>query len=295
MKLDRAIASKTLTDNFCLLYGEKFRGLFETNGEKIIDLGIENGKKHYTQYAIHNTTRTSVIALIKFFNPNKDYNTVEEMKAAITKQLKPFLSNKDITKILTEKEYSSFNESKFAYPDGIEPLQNAIIKGIGKSKPTPTKAINFDYFKQFPVFDTHRSVNLATEAGLGLDQFNYKEVKYYLEENEEFYLSEAIAYKYHGLGSVLAREELRAEMVEKIKANITPNSDYSVKNIVKYMLKAYCFPSEEDSSLMEIQTVSADSFKTAKQVSDSLKDIDPSIFPKNLFNENKIIRKFKDF
>jgi len=36
MKIDREIASKALTDSFCLLYGENFRTLFEENGENLL-------------------------------------------------------------------------------------------------------------------------------------------------------------------------------------------------------------------------------------------------------------------
>lgn len=296
MKIDREISCTVLTDNFCLLYGEKFRQLFENNGQKLINLGIENAKKHFTEYAINNTSKTHLSTMVRFFKPNKEYSSLEEMKSNITEQLKPFLSIENILKLFNEREYSSFNDQKFAEPIGIGigMLQSNIIKGLGKSKPNPVKTLNFNYFKQFPIYNTNKSVNLATEGGLGLDQFNYSEVKYYLEENEEFYLSEAIAYKYHGVGSVIGREELRTEMVDKIKKYITNTSDYSVKQIVKSMLDAYCFGSEEDSTLLDIQTVCGiDGLQTSKQLNDSIKNIDPSIFT-NLLNENKI-KKFKDF
>lgn len=254
MKIDRAIASNVLTDNFCLLYGEEFRELFETNGEKLIDLGIKNAKVHFNEYALHNSAKTHLSTMVRFFKPNK-YATLDEMKSTILKELKPFLNEEDILKLFESHEYSSYNNQNFAEPKGFGKLQSNIIDGLDNTKPTPTKKLNFDYFKQFKIYSRSNSVTLATEGGLGLDQFSYKEVKYYLEENEEFYLVEAIAYKYHAIGSVIGREELRTDMVNKMKENITESSDYSVKNIVKAMLSAYCFDSEEDSTLLDVQTV----------------------------------------
>lgn len=289
MNIDREIAGKALTDSFCLLYGEKFRVLFEENGEKLINLGIKNARRYFKEEAINNSSKSNIYTFIKFFKPNKFYNSLDEMKSSITNGLKPFLSDKDIEKLFIEREYISPGDS-FADTKGIRTLQSNIIKGLDKSKPKPVKKLPFDYFKKFPIYDRSPAVNLATEGGLGLDQFNYKEVKYYLSEGEEYYLTEAIAYKYHGLGSVIGREELRSEMVDKIKSTITPDSNDKVKGVLKYMLDAYCFGSEKDSTLLDIQSVCGiNGFETSKQIRDSLNKID---FSK--FNESRI-KKFGDF
>ena len=298
MKIDREIASKTLTDSFCLLYGEKFRTLFEENGEKLIDLGIKNAIEYFTEYAVDNTTKSHVYVMTKFFQPNKFYNSLDEMKSSITTGLKPFLSDSDIEKLFTDREYSSFTGDRFAEPKGIGIFQSNIIKGLDESKPKPIRKLEFDYFKQFPIYKTSSSVSLATEGGLGLDQFNYTSVKYYLEEDEEFYLAEAIPYKYHALGSVLGREQLRSEMVDKLKSTITPDSDYEVKEVLRYMLAAYCFGSEEDSTLLDVQSVcGVEGFQTSIQISNSIKKIDKSVLKRvgDMFNEKKIIKNFNNF
>lgn len=294
MKIDRKIASKSLTDIFCSLYGENFRTLFEENGEKLIDLGILNAKKYFKTYAEKNAQKSHLSTMIKFFKPSEEYTTVEEMKSTIINQLKPFLTKSVIENLFTKMEYSSFNQQNFAPPKGFGVFQSNIIDGIGESKPKPVKKLSFDYFRRFPIYRKTKSVNLATEGGLGLDQFNYKEVRYYLEENEEFYISEAIAYKYHAIGSLLGREELRIEMVDKLKKYITPDSDYSVKGVLKCMLDAYCFDSEEDSTLLDVQTVCGeDGFLTSKQLDKRLKNFDFSKV-KEIFSE-KNIKKFDDF
>lgn len=299
MKINRVIASNVLTDNFCLLYGEKFRELFESVGEKLIDLGIKNAKVHFNEYALNNSLTTHLSTMIKFFKPNKYYASLDEMKSTILKELKPFLNEEDILKLFEPREYSSYNKQNFAEPKGFGRLQSNIIDELGNSKPTPTKKLNFDYFKQFKIYSRSNSITLVSESGLGLDQFSYKEVKYYLDENEEFYLAEAIANKYHAIGSIIGREELRINMVDKIKRNITESSDNSVKKVVKTMLEAYCFDSELDSTLLDIQKVCGVSgLETNKQIDDSLKNMDMSglkdLFKKDV-NESKVITKFKDF
>lgn len=299
MKINRVIASNVLTDNFCLLYGEKFRELFESVGEKLIDLGIKNAKVHFNEYVLKNSLNTHLSTMIKFFKPNKYYTSLDEMKSTILKELKPFLNEEDILKLFEPREYSSYNKQNFAEPKGFGRLQSNIIDELGNSKPTPTKKLNFDYFKQFKIYSRSNSITLVSESGLGLDQFSYKEVKYYLDENEEFYLAEAIANKYHAIGSIIGREELRIDMSNKIKENITESSDNSVKKVVKTMLEAYCFDSELDSTLLDIQKVCGVSgLETNKQIDDSLKNMDMSglkdLFKKDV-NESKVITKFKDF
>jgi hypothetical protein len=275
MKLDREIAKKSLTDGFCSLYGEKYRNLFDSVGEEIIELGRKNGEKHFFNQALHNTETAGVWINVKFFKPNSLLNNVDELKNTILSDLSPFLSSENIEKLFTEQPYTSFQNSNFAPPSDRKNLFSKIENVLDNIKPTPIKKIAFfDYFKQFPIYDTHqKSVNLSTEGGLGLDQFHYKSVKYYLEEGEECYVSEAIPYKYHQLGSILIREEMRLNLINEIKKYISTDTDYFSKRVLSTMIKEYCFPSEEVSTLLDIQTVCGEEgFYTPKQVTERLKN-----------------------
>ena len=220
MNLDREIAKKALTDGFCLLYGEKFRNFFDTVGEEIIELGITNGRAHFVSQGLHSFDKSNLWIHLEHFTP-KHFSTVEECIDAIKMELKPFLSENQIDTYLVERPYVSFCKSDFAYPVNNKILFNKISNKLKKVKPVPVKEIpSFDYFKQFPTYRTHSdSVNLYTEGGFGLDQYSYDEVEYNLKEGEHSYLAEAIPYKYHQLGSVLVREELRLELIDRIKNN----------------------------------------------------------------------------
>ena len=274
MNLDRELSKKSLTDGFCLLYGEKYRVLFDTVGGELIELGIKSGKDYFTKYSLHKAHQSGLYIMVEHFEPNKIYKNVEEFKSTVIKELTPFLSNIDIKKLLVEQPYVSFNSSNFAVP-----IKNNIFEkisnGLKNIKPTPVKKIpSFDYFKQFLIFDScKKSINLSTESGLGLDQFNYESVKYYLEEGEEFYLPKAIPFKYHQLGSTLIREELRMKMIDKIKENITKDSDRHVRGLLSGMVSSFCFDSEEDTTLLDIQTVCGeDGFLTSEQLTNRLKN-----------------------
>jgi hypothetical protein len=276
MNINRELSKNSLTDGFCLLYGEKYRDLFNTIGEQIIDLGIENGRKHFYEQALYKIENYSPIWInIKFFKPDSSFNTIEELKNTVRTELKPFLPTNSIEKLFEEQPYRSFQDSHYAYPRDTNKtgLFSKIVDELENVKPKPTKKINFKYFKQFPIYDTHqKTVNLSTEGGFGLDQFYYEEVKYYLEEGEECYLSEAIPFKYHLIGSVLIREEMRLNLIKEIKKHITPNSYYFSKKALNDMIHEYCFPSERDSTLLDIQTVCGEEgFSTPKQVTEKLK------------------------
>lgn len=264
MNLNREISKKTLTDGFCLLYGENHRNMFDKYGEEYIQLGIFNGKNYFYNTILHIATRVLGYEIIRGDN-NED----------IVKTLKLFLSDEDI-QFIFKGEYEYVSISNFAIPKKSEKVFQKISKELNNIKPTPIKKIeSFDYFKQFPIYDTHKkNINLYTEGGFGLDQFNYQSVKYYLDENEEFYLAEAIPYKYHQLGSTLIREELRLDLIDKIKKLIDKDSNRCVKRALREMLKSYCFGSEEESTLLDIQRVCGeDGFETNKQINIRLKNL----------------------
>jgi hypothetical protein len=265
MKIDRNIAQKELTDSFCLLYGEIYRELFDTNGSKLIELGIINARRHFNEQSIQNSKKVYLFST----------------KSDIEKDLSKFLSEEDIVDLFNKNKVDSFSEANFAAPKDCGKLMSNIIDALKGVKPTPSR-IKFDYFKKFPIYKYTKSSNLSTEAGLSLDQFRYSEVEYYLEENEEFYIAESIPYKYHGLGSILGREELRLEMVDKLKSNINYDSNTQSKQVLKNMLSAFCFDSELDNTLLDIQSVCGEeSFQTREQIDkvisnanfDNLKDI----------------------
>lgn len=276
MNLDREISKKALTDGFCLLYGEEYRELFDSVGEELIELGIENGRLQFKQSALTSINNGKISYRIQFFEPNDKYKNVEDLKTIIRKEFDPFLSKNEINDLFIEQSRNSRSTDKFAFPfeKDIKGLFQKIPKALENIQPKPVqKNPSFLYFKQFPIYDTcKKSLTLASESGFGLSQFDYDSVKYYLEENEEVYLAEAIPYKYHQLGSTLVREELRLDLLDKIKKNITINDSYEVKIALCDMIKVYCFDSEEESTLLEIQNDCGDidGFKTAKQIHKSV-------------------------
>jgi len=275
MDIDRAIAKKSLTDGFCLLYGEQYRDLLDSVGEKIIEKGIRNGRRFFNLMALDKITQSHLHIYIDCFEKNEKIDSVEALKIKLLKDLKPFAPQKLIEKGFKEQPYNPFSEANFAYTTGTKALFKSISKVLTKVKPIPVKSIpSFNYFKQFPVYAIHKSsVTLATEGGLGLDQFNYPSVKYYLEESEDFYLAESIPYKYHQLGSILIKEELRLKFIDKIKKNINSDTYPSIKSLLRSMARCYCFHSEEDDTLLDIQSVCGEAgFSTSGQLQKYLKE-----------------------
>lgn len=280
MKLDRELAKKSLTDGFCLLYGEKFRDLFNSEGDLFIDRGIEKGREHYKKMSYIEAHYVGLWIFVEEFSSNK-YKNVEEFIDTVSKELEPFLPKEVISTMFKDDRPDSVSGNFYI---GSSPISKKIENALKNNKPIPNKELRFEYFEQFPVYSGY-DLNLTGESGLGLDQFNFDNVEYYLEEHEEFYLSESIPYKYSQLGNILVREELRLEMIEKIKNNII--TDRQVRECVSRMIKSYCFDSEKDSTLLEIQKNQKEGFKTPAQVRESLKNVDPSVFDglENLFKK----------
>jgi len=304
MNLDRNKAQAELTDNFCLIYGEEFRELFNNTGSDLIDLGIKNAREYFKEYAIHNAYGAGLATRVEFFNPGK-YQTVEEMKNNITKELKPFLPSDAIAKLLIESDYPSFSTSNFAMPKNINKLSRDIKEALEGVRATPVKSVRFEYLEGFPIYKKYKSTNLTTEGGLDLEEYYYSNLKYRVEEGEDDYAMQSIALKYHAIGSVIGREQLRIETVNKIKQTITEDIDRNVRRVLSNVIDAYCFDSELDDTLLDIQSVCGeDGFLTADQVDKSLKqrygkspelNSDEKNLLKKMLKENKIIKKFKDF
>jgi hypothetical protein len=285
MKVDHIKAKKSLTDGFCHLFGEEFREFFNDVGEKLIDLGKENGRKQYGKEAEMRLLNSRYRTIIKFFNPTSLYETVEDFKSSLKKELSLFFDENLIDKSFDDDDYRSFNRISLPFPfDTIKDLQNEILFTLNDKVPNIPRQALFTYFKQFKLYTNSQKVTLYSESGLCLDQYNAKDVKYYIEENEDFYLRESIPYKYHALGGVLIREELRENFVSKIKEFITKDSNYFTKWTLTDVLNVYCFDSEYDKNLIEIQNFLNDenSFKTSKQISRSLKNLRPSDLPTEL-------------
>jgi len=232
MKLNREKAKKELTDNFCLLYGEEFRELFDKTGEELIELGIKNAREYFREYAVHETSKAGLAISIKWFVPGKFYDSLDDMKETITTQLKPFLKIDEINNLFVKQPYKTFHEHRFAPTKNMGRLAAKIENAIGGTLPSAVKSLRFKYFEQFPVYKDHTDCNLATESGLGLDEFHYSGIKYLIEEGDTDYTKEAVPVKYHGLGSVIGREEMRSEMITNIKKNINKETDYLVRMIV---------------------------------------------------------------
>ena len=292
MKIDRQISHKALTDAFTLLYGEEFRETFNEVGNELIDLGYKNGKAYFKAKAFYEIKDNSPYIVHLMF-PNTDRGeTVESIKEKAHKQFSLYLTKKEIEQLFIEKDYKIKEEEyhgNFAYPKNMGKLEGKILKKIGKSLPKAQNLPSLYYFKDFPTYRTHhKEVNLYTEGGLGLDQFDRKSVKYYLEENESFYLNEAISRKYHAIGSLLAREEMKNELVEKIKSNFFEPEDRMAERGLTEMLMALCFDSEEDGVLLEIQKVYGEKrFMTPKQISESIARFAKTDEGKKRFEENK--------
>ena len=96
------------------MYGEKYRILFDTVGEEIIELGIKNGREYFNEYALREINDSNLWMNFKWFKPNEKFSTQDELKNLIRSELKPFLSEDEIENCLLEKSYKSFSESNFA-------------------------------------------------------------------------------------------------------------------------------------------------------------------------------------
>lgn len=271
MKIDRQIAHKSLTDGFCEIFGEELRDLLTKVGNELIDLGIKNG-----QYI-----RESAFNHIDKILSLDDNHSAPVMfpKDKVIEQLLMFFTKEQVDKLVAkandEKLYFAYSKTLRLTTDGIGEYQSQIVSAIDEKKaPKFINTKHFDYFKTFYVYGKSKSCNLFGECGMGLDMYNAKDVRYYFSENELCYPIKAISRKYHLLGSYIAREEYRQELIDKI-ISIGKELLPPVCHALSDCLREVCFDSELEPTLLDIQdkTGITDDFLTSKQVSQRLSKI----------------------
>ena len=273
-KLDRLEGTKALNEGFVMIFGEKHRELLETKGEELIELGLKNGKE-WVNAKILNQSRIS-----NYFEMYKEGFVKENDVAELEKCMQVYFTSDDINILkgkskITDHDSSSVDEYVTLFVDKITESDVNIVS----SKP-------FDHFKDYILNDKYK-VTLYGEGGLQLDSYKKKNLKYYQEEGELFYMIEDIAKKYHYFGMLLEKEHQLELWIEKIRNNLTENTNYWLKTALSQII--YRLIKNEkyaDEVIIDIQNYTRviDGFLTHDQVTEKLSKID-LILPDNLFSE----------
>jgi hypothetical protein len=139
--IDRTEAKKALDDGFCIVYGEKYRDLFERTGEQLINLGIKNGKTWVDDLKL----RKGRISM--YFEMGKEGKFEEQKLTDILNGLKEFFTENEIEKIKSTDYMSEAYAGN--YIKNIGKLQKEIIDSIDENDITLKEATPFYYFKKF--------------------------------------------------------------------------------------------------------------------------------------------------
>ncbi len=268
--INRDDATNALTDGFCVIFGEKHRKFLTKIGDEIVDLGIKNG------YEWCDALKFDKGKIGMFFDMFDEGIIKKEDIDDIENSLKLFFNDKDVEnfKNSTKPNFGRIETYSGHYMKGIGDYETLIKNTIKEDDIILKKPSPFQYFKQFGLSSEKqfKSVTLFGEGGLGLDQYNISNLRYYQEENEIFYMIEALPRKYHHLGQLLARQE-RLEHYIEISKKLTSDINYVVASVLCSIIYSHSLESISDDIILNIQKIigEVDGFYTHKQISDRIK------------------------
>lgn len=277
-KLDRIEGTKALNEGFVIVFGEKHRELLETMGEELIELGLKNGKNWVNSIILKYSKVSSVFEMVA------DGDMPQEKADDLEKCMQVYFTSKEISML---KKGTEINDHSFNYTKGIDKYETIFIDNILESEVNIISPKPFDHFKEYIIYNRPK-ITLFGESGLGLDMYSKNDLKYYQEENELFYMIENIARKYHYFGMLLAKDNQVELWIEKIKNNLTNNTNYHLKSTLSQII--YRLIDNEkyaDDVMIDIQNVTGvtEGFMTHKQLDEKLKKMDFSKLPMDLFSK----------
>lgn len=279
-KLDRKKCTDALNEGFVMIFGEQHRELLKTKGEELIELGMKNGK-NWVKSMILKESRVS--------------NYLEMVEKGIIKQEKVDESIKQLNIYFTDEEIdilkgkNKIKDQDYHFTEGVDKYTTLFVDEIPVSDVNIVKPTPFKYFKEYILNDKY-NISLYGEGGLQLDMYNKKNLKYYQDEGELFYMVEDISKKYHYFGMLLTKDDQAEVWIEKIKNNI--KDDYWINNALSQII--YRLIKNEnyaDEAIIDIQNYTGiinDGFSTHKQIKKHLEEISENLaskLPDNLFSK----------
>jgi hypothetical protein len=267
-------------EGFVMIFGEKHRKLIETQGEKLIELGLKNGK-YWTTATILKDCKVSTI-----FEMLREGEIEQKKIDTLENDMKSYFTTDEI--IFLKNEYSSdIKDDASFYMDGVKKIQSLFIKKISDSDVNVISPKSFKYFNKFVINNKYK-ITLYGEGGLGLDSYSKNNLQYYKDENELCYMIEDIALKYHYFGMLLAKENEAELWIEKIKNNLSINTNrYLQSNLTQTIYRLVKNEDYADEIIIDIQNTTGviDNFMTHKQIKERISKMDFSKLPENLFKQ----------
>lgn len=285
--LTRDIGFKALTDGFCEIYGEKHREFFTTIGTELVDHGYNEGKLWVDALITKKDRISSIFEMI-----NKGIME-QEKGEQILKQLRLMFSEEDVKKYSTPKKYNEDNYQFFMRE--TEKYIQAFTERVLESEVKMITTKHFDYFKKFQLSTRYKTVNLFSEGGLGLDEYNKKDQEYMKFEGELFYAIENIPRKYHYFGQLLFKEDALVYWIRFISENLTNETNYWIAGFFRDVICVLSRDVHTENIIRSIQeTTGIDIEKTGfishKQVSARLAKISKERIkklPNTLFDKDE--------
>lgn len=265
--LDRKEATKALNDGFAILCGEKHRAFIEETGEKLIALGMENGRAWAKALERANHRIANYFELVEL-------NLLSTKEGeAFTRDMKLFFSDEEIEH-LKSNAGDGMHPNAYNFMKGANAYDDAIAKRIKPKDVKLQSPAPFGYFRGFPLSADPKfaSCTLHGEGGLGLDQYNAKSLKYMREEGELSYPIADISRKYHYLGMLLAKQEALLSWAEKIKATMRPSTSFVLRQYLGRLIYELALEPMAADVIHEVQAATGvtEGFVTNEQLEESL-------------------------
>lgn len=268
--LTRDIGFKALTDGFCEIYGEKHREFFMTTGTELVDHGYNEGKLWVDALITKKDMISSIFEMI-----NKGIMEKEKGEP-ILEQLRSMFSEEDVIKYSTPK--TDLQDNHQYYMHNSEKYIQIFTDRVLESEVKMITTKHFDYFKKFQLSTRYKTVNLFSEGGLGLDEYNKKDQEYMKFEGELFYAIEGIPRKYHYFGQLLAKEDALVHWIRFISEKLNNETNYYIAGFFRDIICVLSRDVHTENIIRSIQeTTGVDIEKTGfishKQVSARLAKI----------------------
>lgn len=178
--------------------------------------------------------------------------------------------------IIKSNPIKSFDDSPYKYSskfrdDNIE----FFVSNIKEKDLKITTAQPFKHFKDFQIY-YGKSLTLYGEGGLGLDMINQNSLKQYKGRGELCYPIESIPLKFNFLGMLVRKDEMMYELAEKVKQNLTDETDFMLQSSLISSLYALSYCHDCPDVILDIQKelnidIENGAFITTQQVSNRLK------------------------
>ena len=217
----------------------------------------------------------------------------QEKGEQILKQLRLMFSEEDVKKYSTPKKDNEDNYQFFMRE--TEKYIQAFTERVLESEVKMITTKHFDYFKKFQLSTRYKTVNLFSEGGLGLDEYNKKDQEYMKFEGELFYAIENIPRKYHYFGQLLFKEDALVYWIRFISENLTNETNYWIAGFFRDVICVLSRDVHTENIIRSIQeTTGIDIEKTGfishKQVSARLAKISKERIkklPNTLFDKDE--------